>query len=169
MANRLVVRSLGCLVILLLLAGCGFKLRGSYALGDAFSESYLQSNGRVSAQLLESLKQGLTSSGSRVVAQRSEAGAIIILQAEKVDRRVLTVSSSAKVREYELYYGIDFEVQDAVGETLVRRQRVELRRDYLFDQNEVLAKDNEEAQVREEMVREAGQQILRRIQAVSRG
>ena len=167
MSSRVFLRGLSCLAILLVLAGCGFKMRGSYALGTAFTQTYLQTQGAVSNQLLESLRQGLIGSGSSMVAQRGEATAILILQREQVERRVLSVSQSAKVREYELIYGIEFEVRDAEGETLVPRQRVELRRDYLFDENEVLAKDTEEVQVRNEMVRDAGQQILRRIQAVA--
>ena len=167
MSSRVFLRSLSCLAIVLVLAGCGFKLRGNYALGSEFSLSHLQTQGSVSRILLESLRLGLTGSGSTMTAVRSEATAIIVLQREQVERRVLTVSSSAKVREYELYYGIEFEVQDAQGKTVVPRQQVELRRDYLFDENEVLAKDTEEAVVRKEMVRDAAQQILRRIQAVA--
>jgi len=167
MGRRTVVGGLVCLVLLLALTGCGFKLRGAYLLGEAYSQTYLQPQGRVDRQLLQTLRLGFEASGGEVVAQRGEAGAIIILQREVSERRVLTVSSSAKVREYELYYGIDFEVKDRAGDNLVRRQRVELRRDYLFDEDEVLAKDTEEALIRQEMVVDAAQQILRRIQAVA--
>ena len=52
------------------------------------------------------------------------------------------------------------------GEVLIRRQSIELQRDYLFDVDQVIGKSQEEGLLQAEMRRDAIQQILRQIESV---
>jgi outer membrane lipopolysaccharide assembly protein LptE/RlpB len=52
---------------------------------------------------------------------------------------------------------------------LVPEQALQQLRDYVFDQSNVLATGNQEAQLRKDMERDLVGQILRRLQARARG
>jgi LPS-assembly lipoprotein len=84
----------------------------------------------------------------------------------KFNRRVLSVGSTAKVSEYELYALIRFSVLDAQGKTLAEGQSVEAQRDYQFNEGEVLGRESEEALLRDQLNKELVQSILRRLSAI---
>lgn len=145
----------------LLLSSCGFHMRGSVQLPPEMERTYIQGSGST-AMMLE-LRRSLTASGATLVSEVDQASAILeIIQAQQ-DRRVLTVGSTARVREYELSYTVEFGVQRRDGAVLVPVQTLMLRRNYVFDENDVLGKGSEEELVRREMEREVAQGLLRRL------
>jgi LPS-assembly lipoprotein len=60
-------------------------------------------------------------------------------------------------------------VVDNAGKQLLAPYRLRQVRDYLFDENDVLGKSTEEAQLRKEMQADLIQQLLRRLQARQAG
>ncbi|MCK9397910.1 MAG: LPS assembly lipoprotein LptE, partial [Methylobacter sp.] len=81
---------------------------------------------------------------------------------ENVDRRVLSLSSRGKSNEFELSYRLNYELANAKDVLLMERQSIEVRRDYYNDQQYVIAKENEEAGIRNEMYQQAVRTIVNR-------
>ena len=75
----------------------------------------------------------------------------------------MSVSETARVREYESRYSISFTVTSVSGDVMVPRQTIEQRRDYSFNESEVLAKEREEASLIRDMQADAVQGMLRKI------
>jgi LPS-assembly lipoprotein len=70
------------------------------------------------------------------------------------------------VSEFLLRYQVGFDVRDASGKELVKRQEITLQRTFSFDKNAVLAMEREAEEMRARMREDAVQQIIRRLAAV---
>ena len=152
------------LILLVGVTACGFHLRGQLELPAAMAATYIETNG-VNADLIKRLRNSLQSNGAMVTTNRTEATAVLRLLNDSYDRRVLSVGGGRKVREFELHYAIQFELAEVGGDRLVAPQTVELFRDYTYDEDDILGKQGEEANIRKDMIREAGDRVLRIIQA----
>ncbi|MDM8567362.1 LPS assembly lipoprotein LptE [Candidatus Halobeggiatoa sp. HSG11] len=154
------------LVIVLLLNSCGFHLRG--AAGFDISFVYIKSES--ANTIATEIGRLLTEQGVKIVSNPNAAQAIVYLQNETVDRRVLTVSSiSGKQEEFELNYQVTMEVRKPDDTVLLEKQHITLLRDYMFDEKAVLAMWSEDEMLRKEMFRDVVAQIMRRLQVVKLG
>lgn len=158
---------MGALGLILLLAGCGFHLRGSGMDDVALTDMpmiYLQS-GNPRSGMLEELQRRGKLHGANFTQESSAAELALNITSENFDRRVLSVGTTGKVGEYELHYAVTYTVLDKEGvEKLANR--ISLVRDYRFDETRVLGKEAEEKQLRQDMVRDAAQQIMRQLRAL---
>ena len=147
---------------LLAVAGCGFQLRGSANIPASLQTMYVQGVNMQQGLGLE-LKRGLTRNGVTVLSDYQQDSAVLTILDNKFERRVLSVGSDAKVSEYELHGIVTFKVSDGEGKVLADSQTVEALRDYQFDQNQVLGKDEEERLLKEQLNQQLVQSILRRL------
>ena len=69
------------------------------------------------------------------------------------------------MREFRLKYNFDFRVADRQGRDLVEPVLLLIERDFPFNDNQVLAKETEEALIYRDMQSDMVQQILRRMAA----
>lgn len=151
-----------------LLSGCGFHLRGSVDLPANYQRMAIEGVSEYSTLGLN-LKRSLRGNGVEVV-EATAAQVILKLSQVSYQRRLLSVSAvSGKTAEYELHYSLTMSVRDRQGNVLLSEQPLQQLRDYVFDQNNVLGTDNQEAQLRKDMERDLVGQILRRLQARARG
>ena len=67
--------------------------------------------------------------------------------------------------EYQVFYIVEYSVSDQNSE-LIEPQRVELTREYSYDQAAVLAKQKEQAILREALARELAALVVRRLGAL---
>lgn len=153
-------------VFLLMLAGCGFQLRGEASVPDALKTLYIQGINTQQDTLGLQLKRAFVRNGITVVDDYQEGAAIFTVLENRYDRRVLSVGSNAKVREFELDAWVTFKVIDDKGNALSDVQRVEASRDYQFDRNQILAMDEQEQVLREDLNKQMVQSILRRLSAM---
>lgn len=151
--------------LLIVIAGCGFQLRGAATFPDSLKTMYIQGINLKTGLGLE-LKRGLTRNGVTVVNHYQSGSAVLTILENKSERRVLSVDRTAKVSEYEIYNSVKFSVSDGQGQELSEAQTVEARRDYQFDQDQVLGKDEEERLLREQLDLQLVQSILRRLSAL---
>lgn len=159
------VPRLAVLSLLLVLTGCGFQLRGDYDLPPLL-ERVMVSGPQF---LRDELVVGLRASDAEVVESREAATAIIDLGRERFSERVLSVDpDTGRSREFEVALAVNFRVEAADGTVVAPNQTVELQRDYVFDEDAILGKSRERGVLREEMRRDAAQQILLRLQGLDR-
>jgi LPS-assembly lipoprotein len=91
------------------------------------------------------------------------------LYGETVESQVVSIDITGKVSDYLLNYTARFSVSAADGKELLPAQSVKLQREYTFDKLNVLAKEREDEFLRQEMRRDAVQQILRRLATIDSG
>lgn len=108
----------------------------------------------------------MKTSSAQLVSSRKGAGIVIKIFNEDFNRRVLSLSERGKTNEFELVYHLDYEFANAADVSLMERQTVEVRREYYNDQQYIIAKDNEEAVIRNEMYQQAVQNIVNRARVV---
>lgn len=151
----------------LLLTACGFHLRGDVKLAPELSRIHIQGANPYDP-LVRDLTRALTSAGAAVVEDPQSATAVLQVLDNSGDRRVLSVRSTGKVQEYELYQTFKFRVRDAAGKELLPAQELELTREYLFDADDVLSKSTEEEALRREMRRDLVRLAMLRLESLSR-
>lgn len=147
----------------LLLSACGYHLRGALDLPENMKSVYVEGG---SGPLLEQFKQMMSASSAQLANSRKGAGIVIKIFNEDFNRRVLSLSTRGKSNEFELVYRLDYEFANASDAVLMERQSVEIRREYYNDQQFVIAKDNEETVIRNEMYQQAVQAIVNRARVV---
>jgi LPS-assembly lipoprotein len=151
-------------VLALLLSACGYHLRGAFELPENMKSVYVEGG---SGSLLEQFRQIMkASSSAQLASSRKGAGIVIKIFNEDFNRRVLSLSERGKTNEFELVYHLDYEFANVSDALLMERQTVDVRREYYNDQQFIIAKDNEEAVIRNEMYRQAVQTIINHAKVV---
>jgi LPS-assembly lipoprotein len=136
-----------------------FKLRGQQEL--PFDSIYIPPNNPLLTELSRYIEFG---SNAKVVNTPTEAQATIGLLAELQEKVIVALNSKGQVQEYTLRYRVVFRVSSQKGVDFLPATEIVLNRDITFN-NQVLAKENEEAQLYRDMRSDMVQQMLRRIAA----
>ena len=162
---RLIALLLLCLS-LLLLSGCGFKLRGT-AGGGALNLPAMFIQADELNPALVALRQRLGQRGVGTVNEPAAARLILTLGNEARQRKVLSVSTAGKIQEYQLRYSLQFSLRDVDGVPRLASQTISLTRSYAYDDLDVMAKSEEQEALYRSMRQEAVQRIIRRLQSLS--
>lgn len=152
------------LLLVLVITGCGFHLRGAIELPALYERVYLVDKGY--SDIGKPLTDALKTAGTKIVSSPAEASSVVTLLSRGVQRKALNVGGK-QIKEYELQLDVAFVVQDHMGQQLSEQQTVSIMRNFRNDPNDVLGKDNEEALIRKEMNQAAVMQILRRMKAIA--
>ena len=149
-----------------MLVACGFQLRGAADIPASIQTMYMQGINTRDGFGLQ-LKRTLTRNGIEVLSDYQEGAALMSFTTNRLQRRVMSVGvQTAKVSEYELILDVVFDLSDAQQNKLIENERLEARRDYQFDPQQVLGRDAEEELLRDEMYNQLSQAILRRLSAL---
>ena len=145
-----------------LLSSCGFHLRGSSELPATIKHAVIDNVPRYS-EVGIAIKQQLEASGAKVYANSDVDTVHFIVRHNEFFKRVLSVDSSGRANEYELTYQFSLRVVDSKGALLVNERVINLNRNYIYDINSALAKSDEEASIKSQMIALAVRQAMRRI------
>jgi len=154
-------------LLLALLAGCGFQLRGQASLPAAMSTTWLSVPDPTSAFARE-LALLLRGNGVVLVDGPAEDAAELRILQERITRRALTISGDARVREFELVFDLRFSLVASDGEVLLPPELLRLERDFQFDEQEILGAATEEELLRENLRRNMAAALIRRLEAFGR-
>jgi LPS-assembly lipoprotein len=168
-----------------LLAACGFKLRGSaelpgYKLPFATIALSLPPTTEFYAQLKRSIEA--SSPGTRVVAESREAEAFLTVLGDTSQKIILSLTAAGRAREYQLVRTFTFKVHAApaapapavkysdappvAGPTeYIAPSTITLRREITFSDDLVLSKESEEALIWRDIQSDLVQQLMRRLAA----
>jgi len=153
------------LLVAALASACGFRPRGSVTLPEDFRIVYVQAPIEISDELAIFLNSG----GATVTGTREEADAVIKVQSENHQQRVLAVdATTGKVREYELVYSLDFSVRMKNETMLVLPEHLVLKRIFVFDPTAVIGATQNMDALRVDMRRDAAERIIRLTEAALR-
>ena len=157
-------RTVLAVALLLTLAACGFKLRGTAEV--PFETLYLPgATGGIALDLKRNIQIG---TNAKVVDDAAKAQAVMQFTEEAKQKEVLSLTGTGKVREFQLRYRVGFRVHDGKGGDYVPQSTIQLTRDVTFNDTEILAKEQEEQILFRDMQTDMVQQILRRLAAAKK-
>lgn len=110
----------------------------------------------------EELRKLLSDRSFEVVDSRDEANVLLRLDAERQSQRIVSVQSTGIVSEYELAHSVDLQIAQSSFAVDQPTNRVEVIREYTYDQGGVLGKEDEADILRREMRQELALQIVLR-------
>ncbi|HEY0310371.1 MAG TPA: LPS assembly lipoprotein LptE [Luteimonas sp.] len=155
---------------LLLLAGCGFHLRGALQLPADLGPLRVVARDADSALVL-GLRDALRRAGAEVVDPDADAAADVAtlrVVSERWGENPISIDQFGRAQEFNLRYAVIFRLQRADGTDLVPQQAIELSRDYISVPTRSAGTEGEREILQRELRREMLSAVLRRIDAVSR-
>ncbi|HZD20314.1 MAG TPA: LPS assembly lipoprotein LptE [Burkholderiales bacterium] len=148
----------------LLVAGCGFHLRGSVAV--PFDTLYIpNAKSGIALDLKRNIEAGTS---VKVVEDPKTADAVLELAGENREKIILSLTGTGRVREFRLRYTVNYRVHDGKGVNYVPTTLVQLTRDVTYNDADILAKESEEELLFRDMQSDMVQQLMRRLAAVER-
>ena len=156
-------------ILLTILAGCGFQLRGQAEWPPELAVVHIQSIqgiGMPPGVLSRRLQTVLVGSGVNVVRDPAQATATITILNEGSGRRAVAADRFDIKRSYFLVYSAAWQVTLANGKTLIPAETITANRSLLFDENRVLGFEAAQESLVDSMADELAWQIIRRLQAV---
>ena len=146
-----------------LVAACGFHLRGNYDF--PFTSLYIDFP--AASQTASILKRQITAMNlTKIVNNPQEAEVILSAIAERKKKEELTYNIQGRVREYSLYYNLEYMVKTSQGKMLIEPTKISLRRTMTYDASEALSKENEEILLYKDMQQDMAQRLLRRLATI---
>jgi LPS-assembly lipoprotein len=144
----------------LVVAGCGWQLRGDYDMPAAITPIGVENSG-IGTELRRNLQ--------RMDALGGDPASRIEILEENEDRRVVSVDQDGKVNEYEINYRVRWQLvgdsnSDMGQRILIPPQTLQSARTYDFNAASVLSKSEEREARVEEMRSDMVQQILFQLQ-----
>ncbi len=159
-------RRLAAALLALPLAGCGYYLRGSLPNTQLpFESVYLDAPS--DTPLERELRTAIRSQRTAKLIDDPKAAAVALrVLNDKQERKVLTLNSQGQVREYSLTYRIRYEVADKENKKLLEPTEVVLQTILSYSESQVLAKEQEEKLIFDDMRHDAVAQIMRQLAQV---
>jgi LPS-assembly lipoprotein len=156
------------------LSACGFQLRGAY--NYPFASAVLQTPAaspdfglamRRSMETNASVKLLDETSAQALVAQGPAKADFVRIRVLEVfnDKKILSLSSGGKVREFQLEQRVKFDVVDAFERQILAPRTLNATREYSFSDAQALAKEGEERMLRVDMQADIIGQVLRQLQS----
>ncbi|MFO8005895.1 LPS assembly lipoprotein LptE [Thioalkalivibrio sp.] len=162
------IRRLLVLLPATLLSGCGFTLRGASDWPSELDPIYIDGlDARDPLYLL--LVQNLRAAGADVLENPSPVAAELRVLSLREHRRVLSVTSAARISEYELIRVLDAELRLPDAAEPLPLGRLEASRIYVFDAASVLTRSEREEELGRAMDRDLLRMLNLRVQAALRG
>ena len=164
-AATVAARTAGIVLVVLLLAACGFHLRQSVALPPEMQRVVVHVDG--DAVLQRQLAVALKAAGASVEEDGGAGIAELAVPVARFDTRALTVNGYATVSEYTVTYHVEFHVIGADGQPLLTTSALDMSREFTYDRSQALGTATREEQIRKSLVDDMVQAILRRVQAAN--
>jgi LPS-assembly lipoprotein len=161
---RIPLRAVFIVLLAAIIAGCGFKLRGSSA-NLPYKSMYIALPETADVRIW--LQRYIRSSGAtEIVDNAKDAEAVFQQLQDSRIKTILTVNTQGRVTEYRLQLNYSFRVVDAKGRELVGANDIGLSRDITYSDSNVLAKDLEEGLLWRDMNNDLVNQIMRRLSII---
>jgi LPS-assembly lipoprotein len=149
------------LLLVALIAGCGFQLRGAATLPfDTIAIALPDGN-----ELRRQLQQSIEAQTQTRVAAAEHAQVRLVVVLDTPQKNILSLSSAGRVREFQLVRVLGFRVIDAQGRDYLPTTTLRSARAITFDDTRVLAKESEEALLWRDIQSDLVQQMIRRLTA----
>jgi len=154
----------------LILVSCGFHPRGSVSQLTEPGSVYIDVGRGVTIRT--EIEEALQDQAFTIARNRDDADILLRLADEEESERIVSVQRNGRVSELELNHSINMQIAQSIDENAPRYDttrppnRVEVRREYTYNERGVLGKEAEARILRDEMREELVRQIV--LRAVAR-
>ena len=148
------------LLTVLLLSACGFHLRGQA--GMPFGTLYLDA-ANPGTPLIADLRSNLEANHVKLASNAAQADIVLNIVSELPEKQILTLGGTGRVNEFQLRYRVSMRAYDRQRHEWIPAEEMVLRRDYVYDDTKILAKEAEETMLYQSMRTDMVQQIMRRL------
>ena len=152
------------LLACILLASCGFHLRGKYEYADALNPVFIISEDR---DFTYELEEVFDFSDLPVTDSASSANSILEFTSEVFDRNPITLDDRGRATRYRLKFTMRYRVLNSNGDALLTTATATTSRILDYNPSQVLQADSEEQFLKEEMYEDLSQAVARRLARVS--
>ena len=157
---RPVLRIIALLLTALVLTACGFHLRGQA--GMPFKTLYLDA-ANPGTPFIADLRRNLEANNVKLVNTAEQADVVLNIVFEIPEKQILTLGGSGRVNEFQLRYRVSLRAYDLKQQDWIPAEEIMLRRDYVYDNAKILAKEAEEVLLYQSRRSDMVQQIVRRL------
>ncbi|PKO47652.1 MAG: hypothetical protein CVU29_02070 [Betaproteobacteria bacterium HGW-Betaproteobacteria-22] len=149
------------MLLSLLITACGFQLRGMADL--SFKHLHIQGK---TLSISKDLARTLANNKIKIVDNIGDAELLLELLDESNQKRIQSLSGGGLVREFELNYQVQFRTRQPADALWSNVQTVQIRKDFSYDDKNLLGKVDEEARLNTDMRNDAIREIMRRLGAI---
>ncbi|MCR8913615.1 LPS assembly lipoprotein LptE [Marinobacter panjinensis] len=156
------IRPMVAAALSLLIAGCGFQLRGAPPVSSALQPLAVDCADNVPGQLCDAVREQLEL-GRIELKPAEEADFVLRIGKFRQERRASAITLRAAAAEYTLRHTVNIEVLTADNIPLIEPADLNTSETYRYDESNVLAKQREEEALREQLHDRLAQQIIFRL------
>lgn len=160
--GKLFTSTLAIVLAAVTLAGCGWQLRGAGMIPEGLETLHVASRDP-NGKLARDLTRALQAAGVDVPKSASDADLSLVILQERSLVRVASVNANARISEQALTEEAEFTIIDKAGETKIPKAIVSVERVFEYNEDNVLATQDERELIRGEMRRDLINQMLNRL------
>ncbi|KPQ28194.1 MAG: LPS-assembly lipoprotein [Marinobacter excellens HL-55] len=149
------------------LAGCGFQLRGTSPVPAALQPLAVDCPDTLPGRFCQSVRDQLTLGGVEL-AESAQADYVLRLRSYQQDRRASAITAQAAAAEYILRHTVSLELFTADRVPLIASTELSASETYRYDETNVLAKQREEEELRQQLGDRLAQQVIFRLAPMTR-
>lgn len=150
-------------LIIASLTACGFHLRGPSDI--PFKSVYIQGN---TLTISKDLRKFLKVNEIEILPSPEGAELLLELVGEENEKRILSLSGAGTVNEYELFYRVHYRTKLLNQSTWTLVNTIEARRDFTYNDTQLLAKQTDETKLNESMQKDVVNRLIRRLSALKK-
>jgi LPS-assembly lipoprotein len=154
--------ALGAASLVLLVQGCGFKLRGATNMNFTTLYTNFPQNSPVGADFRRILR---SQADVALVDEAAKGQLRLIVLNDNREREIVGYSATGRPREYQLRQVLRYQLQDRKADPLGDPVQIIVRRDISTSDAEINAKQQEEELLYKEMQSDIVEQLIRRLSA----
>ncbi len=139
-------------------------MQGALTTPAEMQRTYIATDDRHSL-FYRALRADLQNAGVNLVDSPADATATFAITYDETDQRVLSVSARNVPTEYEVYYTIQYSIDNG-SKRILEPQTLTVTRDYTYDELLVLGKAHEEELLRDACVDDLVRIVLKQISAL---
>lgn len=146
------------LAFMLIFSGCGFHLRQSESLNNAWTHLaiVLKTNHPSLYQELNKQLKSNQDDSKKIAAKKTYK---LIIETEDWQKSIISISSSTTPRQYQLKYHLQFSVQNPEHEYLLQDKSLNIYRQLTLNNDQLLGSELEESTLKQQMIADAVIQI----------
>lgn len=148
------------------LAGCGFQLRGTSPVPASLQPLAVDCPDSLPGRFCQSVRDQLRLGGIDL-QDASSADYVLRLRSYQQDRRASAITAQAAAAEYILRHQVTMELLTADRIPLIAATDLTTSETYRYDETNVLAKQREEEELRQQLGDRLAQQVLFRLAPMS--
>jgi len=149
------MKNILALTLVLLMTACGYHLRHSNSLIQAYPQIKLS----IDSQSLfrRPLINAIISSGVELQSELHDGVSELIILQDRLTKVIQSIGVNNQVQEYRLEYDIEFSIADN------EKTKLHLEKDYSFDIQQIGGGQQEEINLRKQMAQDMAWAIIRQI------